>query len=326
MNDEELLEQWRQALLEPYSATVLLRTEFIGALAKPDFEYWWVIHPYGELAVNGAKLTVDSTAEGYVARLDGIMAVSCYEALDAAEGVFTLAVAALSLKVQLEYADQEHGHARLSFRRDHIQIDPWKSLMPGKGGVGSSHPVALDEVGMFTTGDADLRSLLISYYNALAPTAPDVKFYSAFATIEYIERRFGESIVTTPVFTRSAIDAAGDAVEKCLASSVAAPVAKQARDAFTETAASKTLESRAEKLTTILRDQLGIVSFAYRKDAVGVDAEFCQRLIRVRHSLFHAKKDSAELRADRRQMKSVSDQLMILTGQILEALFKMQSK
>jgi hypothetical protein len=316
--NDELNALIREAMLETYDASVPIRTEFVGALARPDFGFWWVLHPYGEFELDGTQVSIDVVGNDYVARIHGLKSESQHVALSKADELFTIALAAISLRVQQDQERQEEGHVRLVFRRDEISIEPWKNYGPGKGALGRSHPVALVDCAAYGRGTPHLRALMVSFYAALAPTAHDAKFYSAFATIEYIEKSFVSRISTTELATDEDVSIVAQLVGKELTTLGYAPkkVLEIQRRA-TDSIRGATVESRAEKLKAILVDVFGLKRLLYRGNEVAVDEELCRRLIRTRNRLFHG---SPASQSNRDNLKELADQLIMIGGAILHIL------
>lgn len=314
---DEFYRTLRENWMQSFVAACRIELQFESPTARPDFDFWWVIHLQGKLQVGDAAASFSEDSDGLQLRIDNVRAVDCYEAFDRAQILIETALAAMSLAIQREYEEQYRGHVRLTWRSDEVVIEPWESMLPGKGAVGSARWMDASEAQSYVNGITafpELRMLLSSYYDSLAPVSPAAKFYAAFAVVEYAEKRFSDSAEAVLLSDAQFIAVVNTVSETLVASEVEAKTVERVVN-FVSELRSRTLRNRRDKLVSILRNQIRLTELKLSDaETVTVDASLIGDILEARHRLVHAPSTSSEKRA----LKRLSDAVVLVAQAVLD--------
>jgi hypothetical protein len=140
--------------------------------------------------------------------------------------------------------------------------------------------------------DKEFKHILDSYYRALSATDSVTKYYNAFTVIEFIETTFSKDIETNLLIKK-------ESLELMLSTLESGDAANQERIILRirSTLSSATLESRREKLVSILKEVFNIDSLRSGAVSLVINDEFAKEAINIRNSLFHGQKLSSEREA-----------------------------
>lgn len=298
--------------LKTYSAKIIVKTEYIGPFDNPNFSSHVEYNLSASLDIEKTKCIFQKTATHNMLQISNIQAASEDNACLQASNIATKLLMAVSYDVQSTNPNPHYGQIKFSYDNKDIIITPKDNFVSGSVSITNKSSPNLSktaEIFKAISENSDFEFLLSSYYAALSPTDFKSKFFNSFLIIEFIEIKYRDKIVTTPLIQENDFKKIATSIEGienfC-----------RIKSRLHNELLNATMESRAEKLTSILNDYFKITELQGSTIRGKIDLDFSKSIIKLRNGLFHA----GSIKDTEEELKNIGDRLIYLNETILNKL------
>ena len=251
--------------------------------------------------------------------LYGLEASSENDAFDSATILLDRLCIAATAAAEVKNQNPHHGQLRLRWDagnlgvtpRDHSPSDSFATKITENVNV-----EFLNATEKAISQGGDVFFIFDAYYRAMGPQDPRTKYVVGFSVIELVERRFASEVTTRRLIPAKLVRSISD-YAKNLLKSHRLPEAIDGVVSRIGALKRATIETRSEKLKTILCEVFQITEVDAGVERHRVELPLVQRLIDARNRLFHGSVISDDAAESHRELTLV---LMGIVGQILEAV------
>lgn len=278
--------------MRSYSVTAPIAVDHISPQDTYDFSSDSMISLQTVLSLGEVLCDVQLGKENVVT-ISGLQADTEKEAFQKASRILTQICVAITTLSEMRNSNPHYGQLRLRWQPRDVTISPRDHAISDSVNIASTKKLKLDSLEEVTEtllrgGDASV--IADAYYRSLGPQDARTKYAVAFFVIELVERRCTKRITTNLLLPQDRVDEIIDIVESTLIghdkvrSDV--PGRVKGRLGFLKSA---TQETRAEKLTKILREVFEIREASTGVKSHTIEPSLAEALINARNDLFHGK-------------------------------------
>jgi len=295
-----------------FKVKVPLELEYKSNFDKHDFSHKNELEFKFSSSYDEFNYSLHGEARNYTLLIDNIIAENEAACIEKVKSFLNSLLPLASLIIQSRNSNQHYTHLKLDYLISNVnieqqaRIDVQEQSQEQNGQVIKlSDQIMIKENVQITSitqidfsklniffnysNDKVFQYVLEGYYRSLSATDPATKFYNAFTIIEFMETYFRNDIATSSLLDKEEMEK----VVKCLKENISRNV-ERIVSRVQNTLSNATLESRHEKLITILNDKFMIKNIKCGTVDRDIDIDFAKQIIKIRNSLFHGKTFSEE--------------------------------
>ena len=292
--------------------------EFVSPLDRHDFGSDRTPNLCAYLTLDDVECHVE-LGERNRFTLRDLEASSENDAFDSASILLNKLCIAATVASEVSNLNPHYGHLRLRWDARGVGITPGDHGISDSLNTETIYDISVEFLTATTEAISrvgDVSLIFDAYYRAMGPQDPRTKYVVGFFVIELVEEHFKPKITTNSLLPDNLVRSILDHVKTLLKSHCTQKTIHRVASYIGDLRRA-TIETRSEKLTTILRDvfQITEVNTGVRK--LQVESTLVKRLIDARNELFHGRAISGDAADGYRELTLV---LMGILGQILEAV------
>lgn len=291
--------------------------EYISDYDKHNFYYESGIEIDTDIVIKSSICHIKSKDDSINIRISDIEAENEDDAFKKVENIIHEIKIVLSHVIQKQNQNQHYGHIRLNNKKKEISILPRDYSISENVGIKLTQIIKKDTIQEYfdaALNNSDLRFVLNSYHNSVGPYDLRSKFFNAFTIIEFIEKKYSDSLNVTPLLPLELLDNIKNHISDTLKEKeVQQEIISRTVSRVNEFFINATFESRKKKLLLILKDIFKIDSITYITKEIQIDEQLCDVLIKYRNNLFHGNKKEI----DNLELKEKLEKLILICERVV---------